>query len=596
MNKDFFKQVLASFLGNLAGFLVFFAIGTGGLILLLLIILFSDTTPQLENNSALVFNLESQIKDSNSDTDIESLFSPETTDKLTLRQITTAINLATEDDKIVALFLNGNSGNINLGYASLSEIKTALENFKKSGKKIFAYHVSAGEKDYFLSSLADDISLNPMGLMEMNGLSSSQLFFADFLNKYGIGVQVLRVGKFKSAVEPFTRNNLSEENQLQTLNLLTDLWDYYTEQVSQNRNLTEGQINNIADNQGILKAEDAQKLKLIDHVAYFDETKQKLKEITNSQDKDSFRKIGIKNYLSATQSNKINNNKIAILYIEGNIVAGEGRTGEVGSDRFVKQIAKIRENKDIKGVVVRINSPGGSALASELILRELQLTAQKKPVVISMGDVAASGGYWIATAGEKIFASDTTITGSIGVFGLLFNLEEIGQKNGINNDVVKTNKFSDLNNGFKAKTPAELEIIQNSIEEIYNLFLTKVAESRNLPKEKVAEIAQGRVWSGEDAQKIGLVDDIGGLDTALKYLSDKLDLADNYQVEEYPEKRSLETELLTKLSDANLKNNLDNSSYLAQLLWQLNSELDLQEIVNNSHQIYTILPFKLNIE
>ena len=287
--------------------------------------------------------------------------------------------------------------------------------------------------------------------------------------------------------------------------------------------------------------------------------------------------------------------KIAILYLEGTIVKGQGRIGEIGSDRIASQIAKIRRNNDIKGVVVRINSPGGNAIASELIARELNLTAQTKPIVISMGDVAASGGYWIATAGEKIFANDTTVTGSIGVFGLLVNLEKLAQDNGINSQVIKTNQFADLTNNFQPKTPAELEILQNSVEKTYDLFLNKVARARNLPKEKVAEIAQGRIWSGKDAHQIGLVDEIGGLDNALKYLSDKLALGDNYQVQEYPEKRNWETELLNKLTEAQIKSNLTNSTDLTKLIWQLNSELELKGIITNSSPIHTILPFKLNI-
>jgi protease-4 len=594
--KKFFQQILASFLGSLAGLFFFFALSTGGLIIFLLILLFSESIPQIDNQSALVFNLDSYIKDNHSDTELENLLSEGTQEKLTVRQITEAINKGAKDPRIVALFLDGSQGNLNLGFASLTEIKTALDNFKSQGKKIFAYNVSAGEKDYFLTSMADEASLNPMGLMEMNGFAASQLFFANSFEKYGIGVQVLRVGQFKSAVEPFTRNNYSQENRQQTAELLTDIWNFYLTEIAKNRNLTKEKINNIANNQGILKSEEAHKLNLIDQVAYLDNVTTQLKEVTNSQNEDSFRKIDITSYLQATKSKSQTKDKVAILYIEGLIVDGKGRIGEVGSERFIEQIQKIRQNKEIKGVVVRINSPGGSALASELILRELQLTAQAKPIIVSMGDFAASGGYWIATVGEKIFASKTTITGSIGVFGLLFNLEKISQNNGISNDVVKTNELADIDNSFKAKSPAELAILQSTVEQIYNSFLEKVAQARSLPKEKVAEIAQGKIWSGEDAQQIGLVDEVGGLDSALQYLSAKLDLSADYQVEEYPEKRSLEVELLKKFSEAKISHELNNSTHLAQLIWQLNSDLALKEIFHNPRQIYTILPFKLNIE
>lgn len=312
---------------------------------------------------------------------------------------------------------------------------------------------------------------------------------------------MVRVGKYKSAVEPFILDNYSPESKLQTQDLIDDLWNSYIENVTNNRDLKAGEINNIADNKGILQASEAKNLKIIDQIKYEDEIISQLKTITNSENEDNFRKISIKDYITANPEETSSSNQIAILYVEGTIVDGEGRIGEVGGNRYVAEIRKIRQNDDIKGVIVRINSPGGSAIASELILRELQLTAKEKPVVVSMGDVAASGGYWISTAGEKVFASNNTITGSIGVFGLIFNVEDIAQNNGINNEVVKTNKFADLGNGFAPKTDAELSVIQQGVDQVYDLFLERVSKARNLPMEKVVEIAQGRVWSGQAAQK-----------------------------------------------------------------------------------------------
>lgn len=595
--KKFLQQTFASFVGSLAGLFFFFALSGGGLLIFFLALLLSNNTPKIENQSALVFNLNAQISDAQADSSLSSLISSDTVPTLTLRDITTAINKASKDDRITALYLDGSRGNLTAGYASLTEIRTALENFKASGKKIIAYNVSQGEKDYFLTSIADEINLNPIGAMEMNGFASSQLFFASGLEKYGIGLQVTRVGKFKSAVEPFTRNNFSPESKIQTSELLDDLWDSYLENIIKNRPLKTGEINNIADNKGILQAQEAKDLKLVDQLIYQDEIIDRLKTITNSTTEDSFRQITIRDYLSANvASDTANTNKIAILYVEGSIVDGEGRISEVGSTRFVSEIRKIRANKDVKAVVVRINSPGGSAVASELILRELQLTAKEKPLVISMGDVAASGGYWIATAGERIFASNQTVTGSIGVFGLLFNVENITKKNGINNDVIKTNNFADLNNTFKPKTEAELAIIQQSVDNIYELFLARVSKARNIPIPKVAEIAQGRVWSGKSALKIGLVDEIGGLDSSLEYLNEKLELNNNYEVVSYPESRTWEVELLNRLSDSKIGKNLTDKETLAHLIWELNTELNLKEILENPHQIYSILPYKLNIK
>ncbi|MGY6529735.1 MAG: signal peptide peptidase SppA [Cyanobacterium sp.] len=596
--KKFLQQTFASFIGSLAGLFFFFALSAGGLFFFFMALLMSSSTPQVENQSVLVFNLSSQISDSTGDRPLTVVLGEESPSILSLRQITTAINRAAEDDRITTLFLDGSKGNINTGYGSLAEIRTALENFKDSGKKIISYNVSLGEKDYFLTSLADEIHINPLGSMEMNGLSSAQLFFAEALEKYGIGVQVIRVGQYKSAVEPFTRNDFSPESQLQTEELLTNLWDIYTDEITSGRAITPLNINNIADNIGLLKAQEAQELELVDSISYLDEVNDNLKIISNNENSESMPTIDIRKYVEITNKQNTQNVKdtIALLHIDGNIVDGMGRVGEVGGDRMAREIEKIREDENIKGVVVRINSPGGSAIASERIARELELTAQEMPVVISMGDVAASGGYWIATAGEKIFANEGTITGSIGVFGLLFNLEDIANNVGINTDIIKTNELADIGNTFQAKTDQEIEIYQSNVDQIYNLFLEKVAQSRSLSVSEVDEIAQGRVWLGSVAQEVGLVDEIGGLDSAIEYLNTVLELNDQFKIQEFPQRRNWENELLTALGSANLSaNNLDKVA-LANVIWNLNSELELADIIKKPNRIYTILPFKMDIK
>ena len=450
--KKFLQQVLASTIGSFAGLILFLIITGGGFLVLLVgAILSSDNTntPKIENQSVLVFNLNDQISDYQSTTDFATLFD-ENKQKLNLRDVTAAITKAAEDDNITALYLDGSKGNASLGYATLAEIREALETFRESGKKIIAYNVSAGEKDYYLTSIADEIALNPMGIMEVNGLASSQLFFADAFAKYGIGVQIIRVGKYKSAIEPFILNNYSTESKLQTQELLGDIWQNFLQTTSDDRELDSEKLNQIANQNGLVSSEKAVELNLVDQVVYQDEIIDQLKQLSNSSQENDFRKVDIRTYLNYYNPTPLQSGQkqIAILYLEGAIVDGEGETTQIGSTRFVNEIRKMRQNDNIKGVVVRINSPGGSAVASELILRELQLMAKDKPTVISMGDVAASGGYWIATAGEKIFANDSTITGSIGVFGVLFNIAEIANNNGINNDVVKTNPLADLGNGF----------------------------------------------------------------------------------------------------------------------------------------------------
>lgn len=592
--KQFLKQTFASFIGSVAGLLFFFALSTGGLFLFIIALMVSGNNPQVENQSVLIFDLSSQITDGNNQRPLPAFINPESSNNLSLREVITAINKSAEDEKISALFLDGSKGNINLGYGSLAELKTALENFKNSGKKIITYHNSISEKDYYLSSIADEVNLNPLGALEMNGLSTSQLFFASALDKYGIGVQVIRVGKYKSAVEPFTRDNYSTESKEQTQELLTTLWDFYLNEVSENNGLTSENMNNIADSFGLIEAEKAQELKFIDNTAYLDEIRDNFKTITNTK-KDTFPQVTIKQYLSRSKTNQVAKNKIAILYLEGNIVDGEGNIGEVGGLRTVAEIKKIREDEDIKGVIVRINSPGGSALASELIARELDITAQEKPIIISMADVAASGGYWIATSGEKIFANDSTITGSIGVFGLLFNLENLAQNNGINSDVIKTNQLADLSNSFRSKNPQEIAVYQESVNQIYDLFLKRVGKARNLSIQEVDTIAQGRVWLGNTAQEIGLVDEIGGLENAINYLTEKLALGSDYEIKEYPELRNWENELLTAIENSSLAQSKLDSLAIFNQIWEYNSDLDLINIMKKPNRVYSILPFKFDI-
>ena len=595
MNK-FFQQTFASFLGSVAGLFIFFFLVTSGLLVFFVTLLLSEKTPQLEAQSVLVFNLSTEIKDSLSQSSLVNILLEEDTEIITLRQITKAIEKATEDERIVALFLDGRSGSIDSGYANLTEVRSALERFRATGKKIIAYNVSWGEKDYYLGSVADTVIINPIGLMEINGFSSPQLFFADALGKYGIGAQIIRAGKYKAAVEPYTRTNYSPESRQQTQELLTDLWNVYLTKVGISRKLTPDKIEVIADQKAILTAAEAKTSGLIDQVAYFDEVVTNLKTISDSTKKESFRQISLKKYVDISQNQQISNNKIAIVYAEGTIVSGKGRIGQIGSEKFAKQLRELRENKKIKAVVLRINSPGGTAVASEIILRELQLTAQEKPIIVSMGNVAASGGYWIATAAEKIFAEKSTITGSIRVFGVLFNLQEIANNNGVDYDVVKTGKFADLNVNFRPKTEAELNIYQKNVDKFYNLFLEKVAKARNIPTEKVAEIAKGRVWSGEDAQTIGLVDEIGGLDAAIEYAVNKLGLADDWEIEEYPVKRSWETELLEKLAETKIEAKINAPEVIDAAIWQLKSELAIWQVLQEPNNAYAILPFKLEIE
>ncbi|GFE69225.1 signal peptide peptidase SppA [Chroococcus sp. FPU101] len=596
---QFTKQIFASCLGSLAALFLLLILGTGGILALLFAGSGQNNGSSVDNKSMLVFDLSTTIQDTEPASSLAQAFQNNNT-SLTLRQVLQSIAKAKEDSRISGIFLYGKGGIDESGYAILSEIRQALADFKKSGKKILAYDVEWSEKEYYLGSIADQIMINPMGTVEFNGLSVAPLFYAGALDRFGVGVQVVRVGDFKSAVEPYTRQNMSPENRQQIRTLLDSVWGDFLTQVSSSRQIDRDQLQGIADNQGILKPQAAKQARLVDKIAYFDEVLAQLKEITGEpkQEDQSFRQISLDSYANGvlTSVNENNTNKIAVLYADGTIVDGAGEANEVGGDRYARELRQLRDNDEIKAVILRINSPGGSATASEVILREINRLSEKKPVIVSMGDVAASGGYWISTGGKRIFADKSTITGSIGVFGILFNLQKIGNNNGLTWDSVKTGQLADLGTNVRPKTEKELQIYQNFVNEIYSLFINKVSKSRNLPESKVREIAQGRVWSGQDALKIGLVDEIGGLEEAIQYTVKIAKLENNWSLEEYPNRKTWEEKFLNRLFRTEISDFTPASAQLTQDVLKLKDELIIFKSFNDPKGIYTRLPFYLRIE
>lgn len=595
---QFLKQTFASVIGTLAGIFLFFIVGTSGLVLLLMAVGSRDKQPMVENETFIVVDLSMQIGDSIPPSSWEKVISGEDRKIISLRQVIDSLEKATRDERIVGIFLDGTGTNTS-GYAALTEVREALERFRAAGKKIIAYDVDWGEKEYYLGSVADTIFINPMGAMEMNGIRSEQLFLTGALEKYGVGVQVIKVGKYKGAVEAYTRKELSPENREQLEELLGDIWGEFILTVGGSRaEVTAEKLQKIADNQGSLLAEAAQKEGLVDEVAYLDEVVGQIKALTNSKEEDkSFRQIELRSYADAplqNEENRYSENKIALVYAEGTIVNGQGGLEEIGSDRLGKQLRSLGEDENVKAVVLRLNSPGGSATAADVILREVQLLKEKKPVIVSMGNMAASGGYWIATGADYIFASSNTITGSIGVFGLLFNVEQVGNNNGITWDVVKTGNFADMDTNVRPKTEAELAIYQQYVDKIYDMFLDKVAASRNLSREKVAEIAEGRVWSGKDAQEIGLVDGIGGLEAAVSYAAEKAGLGDDWEIEEYLETRSNLGEILARLVETKAQGKQFDALTAEYVKFREN--LEVLQTLNDPKGIYARLPFNLVIE
>ncbi|MBW4669133.1 MAG: signal peptide peptidase SppA [Cyanomargarita calcarea GSE-NOS-MK-12-04C] len=608
--SNFLKQSFASLVGSLLGLFIFFGIGTTGLLFLLFAAASSkDGGPEVKNKSVLVFDLSMNITDGEpgSGEVFQKALSGVEENRMALRNVLQSIEKARLDKRIVGIYLDGTrTGTNTAGYATLKEVRQELEKFRASGKKIFAYSTDWAEKNYYLSSVANSVVVNPLGAMEVNGFSSQPMFLAGALQKYGIGVQVVRVGKFKGAVEPFILPKLSPENREQTQKLLDDTWLEWRKTVGGSRKITPQQLQAIADNQSLLEANEAQSNKLVDKVAYLDEVVKELKDLTDSdKDDKSFRQISMNNYAEVPGKQfgleRSSKNQIAVVYAEGDIVDGQGADAEVGGDRFAKIFSKIRQDKDIKAVVLRINSPGGSATAAEVMQREVRLTRQTKPVVVSMGDVAASGGYWIASDSNRIFAEPNTITGSIGVFGLLFNAQKLGNDNGITWDSVKTGRYADAQTVSRPKSPEELAIYQRSVNRIYNLFLNKVAQGRKLPQQRVGEIAQGRVWSGVTAKEIGLIDEIGGLDAAIAYAAKEAKLGKDWELDEHPKQGTFEERLFGKAAEEartvlGMQGVVKSADPLTKELQKLQNELAILQKMNDPQGIYARLPFNIKIE
>ncbi|MFM6104858.1 MAG: signal peptide peptidase SppA [Sphaerospermopsis kisseleviana] len=609
--NNFFKQTCASLIGSLLGLIIFSGVGSLGLLFLIIAATAKDTSPQVKDKSMLVFDLSMKITDSQPSANdfLQKTLTGVDEEQITLRKVIETVEKAQRDPRIVGIYIDATKSGTasSLGYASLKEIRQALDKFRASGKKIIAYSTDWNEREYYLSSVADKIVLNPVGMMEINGLSSQPIFLTGALEKYGIGVQVVRVGKFKGAVEPFLLDKLSPENRQQTQKLLDDVWGEWRTSVGKSRKIQPEKLQAIANNQAILESTAAKANGLVDQIAYQDEVFADLKNLTASDEDDkNFRQINMTDYVEVPGKSmgveRNSENKIAVVYAEGEIVDGKGEDGQIGGDRFAQIFRKIRQDEDVKSVVLRINSPGGSATASEIIQREIKLTRQVKPVIISMGDVAASGGYWIASDSNRIFAEKNTITGSIGVFGILFNGEKLANNNGITWDTVKTAQFADTQTAARPKSPQELALYQRSVNRIYNMFINKVAEGRKLPQQKVAEIAQGRVWSGVAAKQIGLVDDIGGLNVAIEYAAKAAKLGNDWEVEEYPRVTTLEERFFGRtLQEAQAKLGIEknliqpNNPLLAEFE-KFTQEVAILQKMNDPQGIYARLPFNLKID
>lgn len=524
---------------------------------------------------------------------------------MSLRSASMALHAAAGDDDISAVFIRGNvnPSGYGSGYAALRELRAAIADFRRSKKPVYAYLVNPDTRDYYVASAASSVTVDPFGSLFLPGLAAEQVFFTGMLEKYGIGIQVSRVGRFKAAVEPFTRRDMSPENREQTRSYLAELWSEVKRGIADSRNVDTTALQTLADAQGIILPNDALAAGLIDRVAYFDVVLADLERAANGNSAvtaggeaaalpagtpaDTSAVAALPNGDASDDSASTANNTptvsssdvfpelagptlpqvmleeyapiaaararvfgakqtVAIVYAEGDIVDGQGSAGTIGGDGLARELRRIRSDNTIKAMVLRINSPGGSAVASEKIQRELELVKRSKPIVVSMSSLAASGGYWIATSSSRIFAQPNTITGSIGVFSLVPNLKGIAAKNGITFDTVKTGRFADIYSLSRPRTEAEMSVLQRGTDAVYDAFIDRVAKARNLSTDSVRALAEGRVWSGTDAMRIGLVDSMGGLDDAVASAVALAEITGDYDIKEYPRPQSA-TEMLTDM-------------------------------------------------
>lgn len=511
----------------------------------------SEDEVKVKENTVLHLNLDGRVlveRTNDKDPDFSSLNLFGNVSTVGLANMKRAIEGAAENDNVKGIYLN--AGTFMAGQAGLKELRDALAKFKESGKFIISYGEMYTEGGYYLSSVADEIYLNPSGMMEFNGFSSEIIFLKGAFKKLEIEPVVFRVGEFKSAVEPFLLEKMSDENRLQTETFLNDLNQVALEQISESRSIPLDRLKEINNQMLVRKVQDAKDLQLIDGAWYEDQVISMMKEKLGLEEDDSIPTINVTRMNSATKSkNRLSKNRIAVIIAEGDIMGGETE-GTIGSDQFKEEIKKARKNKDIKAIVLRINSPGGSALASEVMWRELEEASKEKPVIASMGEVAASGGYYLAAAADTIVAQPNTITGSIGIFALWFNAQGLlNNKLGITTDVAKTGELSDFLSPTRKLSDLEKSIFQNQVEEGYDIFLNRVALGRNMSVEEVKAVASGRVWSGVQAKEKGLVDILGGLEDAIKIAAEKAGIADDYRVVYYPEEKPWFEKFLSQFSN-----------------------------------------------
>ncbi len=582
---NFLKNIFSTVIGILLSFLIIILIIAG---VASISSQKSTSTKKLDDKHFLKIDLSKEVVERTSTNPFSSLdpMNIDASQQLSLKTILDNIEKAKTDENITGIYIN--SPIVNAGMSKAEEIRNKLLEFKETKKPIVAYNEVYAMKSYYLSSVADRLYINPMGIIDHKGMSATVMFFKGLLEKLNIDLQIFRLGKFKSAIEPFTLEKMSDSNRKQLKLLLKSVNNNIIDSIASQRGISKIKIHKDANQLKLSSAEICLEENYVDGILYEDQVKDTLKMLLG---KDKLKIISINKYSNVkTKKKEISRNKIAIVYANGGINSGKGDENSIGSITTSKAIEKARKDEKVKAIVLRINSGGGSALASDVIWRETVLAKNEKPLVVSFGDVAASGGYYIACAADKIFASPTSITGSIGVFGMIPNMNEFYKSNfGITFDTVKTNNSADMGI-YRKLTSFEKQKIQQGIEDVYKTFISRVSEGRGISTKQVDNIGQGRVWSGYDAKKIGLIDEFGGLEKAIESAAALAEI-EEYRTISLPKQKDPFTEFLDGLNQTKL------SDILGDELDLINKKdiTTIKEMIK-SEKIQTRLPYILNLE
>ncbi|MFY0625984.1 MAG: signal peptide peptidase SppA [Reichenbachiella sp.] len=580
---------LKSVLSTVVGLIIFSILGSLFFVALLsgIMAMGSGDAPEVKANSVLLINLHGQIKERVAEDPFQELLGDSNEKFIPLLKTIEAIEKAKDDENIVGIHLS--HGYLSGGSASIHEIRSALVDFKSSGKFIYSYAEYLTEANYYVASVADEIFLNPIGSVEFNGLNANVTFFKGLFDKLDIDFQIFRVGTYKSAVEPFLRKDLSDASKEQLTAIINSLYDNYLKNISESRNIGVEKLKEISDGMLVRKAEDALDFGLITQVGYSTQVIESLKEKIDISESDDIDFYTIENYASGISSD-YSSNKVAVIVAEGPIVSGNGEPDNVGSKKFVKAIREARESSRVKAVVIRINSPGGSMMASDVMWNEIMLTKAEKPVIASMSSVAASGGYYMAMPCDTIIAQPMTITGSIGIFGMIPNMGKfLENKLGITSDGVSTGEFSNLYRASSALNDQEKAIIQASTERGYETFTTKAANGRNMDIDDLKAVASGRVWTGDQAKENGLVDILGSYNDAVELAAQLGGIEDDYAVTHYPQLKSKFEEIMEGFSGG------ARAKILEYQYGEFAEYVDLIKNLENLEGVQARMPYDLEI-